>query len=186
MGIEHIIRDLEGDAKAEAAALVADARKQAGGIIAKAKAEAAQIERSEEERAKRDAERILRFSGLAKMEAERVRSAVEMELYLQVARKVREKLGSQHRDRKAYERYIKRAVEQGRTLVGKDYEIHANKRDAPIARKFGDVGKEALSCDGGVVVASRDGKIRADSTFDAAFAEREQQVISEARRLMKK
>ena len=186
MGIEHIIRDLEGDATAEAAAILSDAKKQAAKIAAQAKADAAELERAETARAKKDAERILRSSSLAKIDAERIRSLIEMELYVQVAGKVREKLGSAHRDKKAYECYIKRAVEQGKMLVGDDYVIYANKRDSVTAKKFGSLAKAAIECDGGVIVASRDGRIRADSTFGAAFSEREQDVINEARRMMKK
>ena len=186
MGIEHIIRDLEGDAKAEAAAILSDAKKQADRIASKAKADAVELEREEDARAKKDAERIMRSSSLAKIDAERVRLLIEMELYVQVARNVREKLGTAHRDKKAYERYIKKAVEQGKALVGGDYVIYANKRDAAVAKKFGPLAKNALDCDGGVIVASKDGRIRADSTFDAAFSDREQEIISEARRMMKK
>jgi len=186
MGIEHIIKDLEGDAKAEAVAILSDAKKQADRIVSQAKADAVEIEHAENARAKKDTERILRSSSLAKIDAERVRSLIEMELYVQVAKKVREKLGTQHRDKKAYERYIKKAVEQGKALVGNDYEIHANKRDFPVAKKFGPVAAAGLDCDGGVIVASRDSRVRADSTFGAAFSEREQEVISEARRMMKK
>jgi vacuolar-type H+-ATPase subunit E/Vma4 len=186
MGIEHIIRDLEGDAKAEAAAIISDARKEAAGIASQAKADAAELERAENARAKKDAERIMRLSGLAKIDAERARSLIEMELYVQVARKVRERLGSAHRDKKAYERYIQKAVEQGKALVGDDYVIYANKRDASVAKKFGRLAKTAIDCDGGVIVASADGRIRADSTFGAAFSEREQEVVNEARRMIKK
>ncbi|MFA6329640.1 MAG: hypothetical protein WCX64_03070 [Candidatus Micrarchaeia archaeon] len=186
MGIEHIIRDLEGDANAEAAVILADAKKQAAGIASQAKADAAELGRAEAARAKKDTERILRSSSLANIDAERVRSLIEMELYVQVARKVREKLGTGHRDRKAYERYIQKAVEQGKSLVGDDYVIYANRRDAATAKKFGSLAKTAIECDGGVIVASRDGRVRADSTFGAAFLEREQEVISEARRMMKK
>jgi len=186
MGIAHIIRDLEGDAKSEAAAIISDAKKKSARIASKAKADAAEVERAEAARAKKDAERIMRSSSLAKIDAERVRSLIEMELYVQVAKKVREKLGSAYRDKKAYERYIRGAVEQGKALVGDDYVIYANKRDAATAKKFGSLAKAAIECDGGVIVASKDGRIRADSTFGAAFAEREQDVINEARRMMKK
>lgn len=186
MGIEHIIRDLEGDATAEAAAILSDAKKQAARIASAAKADAVEIERSEAARAKKDAERILRSSSLAKIDAERVRSLIEMELYVQVSKKVREKLGSAHRDKKAYEQYIQKAVEQGKALVGGDYVIYANKRDSATAKKFGAVAKDPIDCDGGVLVASKDGRIRADSTFGAAFSEREQETINEARRMMRK
>ena len=186
MGIEHIIKDLEGDAKAEAAVILSDARKQAARIVSQAKADAAEIERSEAERAKKDAERILRSSSLGKIEAELARSLIEMELYTQVAKKVREKLGAQYREKKAYERYVRKAVEKGRDFVGDDYEICANKRDSAVARKYGALAKDGIDCDGGIIVASADGRIRADSTFDAVFSEREQEVISEARRMMKK
>jgi len=186
MGIEHIIRDLEGDAKSEAAAILSEAKKQAARIASQAKADAAELEREEAARAKRDAERILRSSSLAKIDAERTRSLIEMELYVQVASKVREKRGAAHRDKKAYERYIQKAVEQGKSLVGGDYVIYANKRDSATAKKFGSLAKDAIDCDGGVIVASRDGRIRADSTFSAAFSEREQETINEARRMMRK
>jgi vacuolar-type H+-ATPase subunit E/Vma4 len=186
MGIEHIIKDLEGDAKAEAAAILSDARKQAARIVSQAKADAAQIESTEAARSKKDAERILRSSGLGNIEAERARSLIEMELYTQVAKKVREKLATQYRDKKAYERYVKKAVEQGRAFVGDDYVICANRRDSAVAKKFGSLAKAEIDCDGGIIVASRDGRIRADSTFSAVFSEREQEVISEARRMMKK
>lgn len=186
MGIEHIIRDLEGDATAEAAAILSDAKKQAARIASQAKADAAELERAENARAKKDAERILRSSSLAKIDAGRIRSLIEMELYVQVAKNVREKLGSVHRDKKAYERYVKTAVEQGKALVGGDYVIYANKRDSALAKKYGSLAKTEIECDGGIIVASRDGRVRADSTFGAAFLEREQETVNEARRMMKK
>jgi len=186
MGLNDIIKDLEKDAKAEAAVILADASKQADAVLAKAKADAAQIGKDAAVRAEEDAKRSAHSVSLAKIEAARILTAAEREAYGLVAKKVREKLYAQAKDKKAYEKYVAAAVANGKMLVGSDYVVCANKRDQLLAKKYGPLSKTVLECEGGVVVTSPDGMVRSDSTFEALFASREQDVANWARHYLKR
>ncbi len=186
MGLNEIIKDLEKDAKAEASAIVADANKQADAILAKAKADAAQIGKDAAVRAEEDAKRSAHSVSLAKIEASRILTAAEREAYGLVAKKVREKLDAQSKDKKGYEKYVADAVANGKKLVGNDFVLCANKRDQALARKYGPLSRTVLECEGGVIVTSPDGMVRSDSTFDALFASRELDVANWARHYLKR
>ncbi|MFA5246656.1 MAG: V-type ATP synthase subunit E family protein [Candidatus Micrarchaeia archaeon] len=186
MGLNEIIRDLEKDARSEASAIIADANKQAEAIIRKARADASQIEKDAAARAEEDAKRSIHSVSLAKIDAVRIIAAAEREVFSQVAKKVREKLYSQAKDRKAYEKYVASAVRQGGLMIREGFVVCANRRDQAIAKKYGPLSKTVLDCEGGVVVTSPDGLVRSDSTFEAVFASHEQDVAVWARHYLKR
>ncbi len=181
MGSIEIIHEIERDARSEAGEITRQAEEQAGEITDKARKEAVAIMESGEAKAKIEAVRIENSSVSARLEARKIISLAEMEAYRSVAAGVKELLAAKSKDRGWYERYLKRSVERGRALVGERYLLHCNKRDAALARKFGPVSPEPVECEGGVIVSSQDGFVRANCTFEALFSEKEGAVLSLAR-----
>jgi len=99
---------------------------------------------------------------------------------------VREKLYAQSKDKRGYEKYVENAVANGKGLVGSDYVVCANRRDQALAKRHGPLSRTVLECEGGVVVTSPDGLVRSDSTFEALFSSREQDVANWARYYLKR
>ncbi len=186
MAVNDIMKELERDAKAEASDIRKDAEKQAAQIISKAEKEAHDIEEAAKNDAGAEAARITKGTSLARLEAKKIIANAEMELYGMAALKVRDKLFAKVNDKKDYERYVQAAVEEGKAVVGEDFVIQANKRDAALAKKFGPVSAKPLECAGGIIVASPDGRVRADATLEALYAEHETDIITQAKKTFHK
>lgn len=177
MGTSEIIRELEREARAEAAAIQRQSEKQQAEIVAKAEAEAAAIVESSKSRTEAEAERIANSAVFASLEARRITGNARMEVYRGVLGEVGKMLSALPRDKKKYEEYLRKSAAAGKAAVGGDFVITCNRRDAAIAKKFGPVSQKSIETAGGLVVASPDGKVRADGTFEALLAQNEESLL---------
>lgn len=184
MGANEIIRELDRKAKNEAAASQRRTDKQVAEILAKAEEDGNQLRLAAKEKADAEARHIATLAASARLEAERTRANARMDAYGIVAEQVKKSLNEMAKDKKAYEKYIRNAVEQGRATVGDDFVIQCNKRDAAIARKYGQVAQKPIETQGGVIVSSPDGKVRADSTFESLLVENAEDILREAKNAM--
>ena len=74
-------------------------------------------------------------------------------------------------------------IEEGMKALGiKEALISVRKQDAPIAKKYGKVRE--IDCIGGAIIASPDGRMRIDSTFEALIEKRRGELEQKAFELM--
>jgi vacuolar-type H+-ATPase subunit E/Vma4 len=162
------VRKMLSEARVEEQKLLENAKRDADGLLASGKARA-------KEEAKRNSVEALASARLQAKRLEGVAAeAAVNRVFDELASELREFCG-----KKEYEKVFAKLVEQGKQEIGEDFVLKCNSADVSIARKFGKVA-ETIECIGGVVVASSDGTIQANNTFDALLEEHAEELKRKA------
>jgi len=190
-GVQRIIEEIEKTTEATVSEMLGEAKKKVDGILQEARVHADEQERSivdsGEQEARRESQRIL---AEARIKARREKVKAQEDIVQQSFERAREGLKEAAEqgmiEGTAYRDVLERLIRQSVVSSGESaLEVLVNPRDtglltrevlASIAGQAGgelgvdvslSLSEEPLSCMGGVVIRSSDGKIRVDNTFEA-------------------
>lgn len=157
------------EADSEAKKILLNAKNEREQAVAKAREEAEKvIEREKSERL--SAARLEAKMILAEAREEAIK-AVEDEVWNKM-----EKL----RKGRDYAKLMEKWIREGANAIGGEAIVYSNKGDAKLVKKIveeirgASAASEPIDCAGGVLVTSKDGRVRADATFSALFEENEE------------
>ena len=187
-GVQKIIAEIDKSAEKQASGILSESRQKADAVLSgareKAEAEAGAIISRGEQEARRESQRILAEARI-KARREKVKAQEDVvNLAFQSARENMRTMAEGKGDeyRKVLEALIKEAVLSSGSeslevlLDSRDKGLVSDDSLKRIAQEAGpelgmtitlSVSAEELSCLGGVVVKSADGKVRIDNTFEA-------------------
>lgn len=170
MGLEKLSRELLADAKKESDSIIAKAVREVEGIIGAAEEKKRKIvegaKSAGREMALREKNEKISSANLGAKQLvdEEKNGAVEKALL-----EVFSQLGELRND-KSYQKLLKSLAAEGMKELGKDSVVIVNSKDHALAKKlFPNTSKEAENIAGGAIVASKDGLVRVDNSFEALF-----------------
>lgn len=179
MSLQKLVDEIEGESSAASQRLLGEARAEEKKILDAARAEGSALLSKTRAAAKEEARRnSVEALASARLQAKRTEGIAREAAVQRVFDGLREQLRV-FAQKKEYERVFARLVAEGAKEIGRDFVLKANSRDAALARKHGKLG-ETIDCIGGVVVASADGTIQANNTFDALLEEHAEEIKREA------
>ena len=170
MGLEKLSKELLLDAKKESDSIIEKAMREVEGIIGAAEEKKRKIvegaKSSGREMALREKNEKISSANLGAKQLvdEEKNGAVEKALL-----EVFSQLGELRGD-KSYQKLLKSLAVEGMKELGKDSVVIVNSKDHALAKKlFPNTSKAAENIAGGVIVASKDGLVRVDNSFEALF-----------------
>ncbi len=173
MAIEDIFRALEKQAEQECRDILNAADLQAAAIIDEARQEAERIRQRRLESIEEPLQaRANAVVNEARLEVKRALAAVREETLEQVFDQARDKLASL-RGTSRYERVFQALAEEALDGVSASYEVLVDPADVELAERVvgavrpGGTVLGNLSTIGGLVVATRDGRVRRHNTFES-------------------
>ncbi len=179
VGLNELKSEIEKQSRKEAENVLRDAENEASRITGEARAQAKTLVEREAEKARAEAAQKEVEVYSAKLEARRIMAEAHNAVFADLMDEIRNEFERVAKSRD-YEKIFGRLVAEGKREVcvggaestaSGDCRIHANKRDLPLAKKFGKTG-EAVEISGGAIVTSADGRLRADNSFEAMLEEK--------------
>ncbi len=169
MGLNELRQEISKQASSEAARIRREAQAEAEKILSEAREQAKALLAREAEKTKAEVAQKEVGVYAARLTAKKIvadaRNAVLDEALKEVKREL-EKLTRTSE----YPKIFNQLAEEGKRVAGENCVFHVNKRDAALAKKFGNV-VPTLDVIGGLVVTSRDGRLRVDNSFEALLEE---------------
>ena len=174
MGLEKVIEEVLSSGRRRRQEILDEAEADAKELLDKAKAE---VERYRKQRDVETRDRIERTRSqdlqTAELEVRRLELAMRRDLLEQVEDGARERLSTLDRPRK--EAMLRAILSRGAIPGGK---VYSAAKDEPMVRALTHMPYGGnIDCLGGVVIASADGSIREDLTFDALLKERSEELL---------
>ncbi|MBI5553198.1 MAG: hypothetical protein HY917_00490 [Candidatus Diapherotrites archaeon] len=179
MALENLGMELLEEARAQAKEKRLSASRQSEDLLKRAGAEEKSLRESARLQAERmiEAERAERTSGFL-LKAQRMVSEARHESIEEGMKGLFEAFVKAFVSSKSYPGFLDRMVQEGLTSVGADAVVYVNARDKKLLKVKASFKEKDLS--GGVIVASRDGRVRMDGSLESVFLEQKE----EARRLV--
>ncbi|NUN11501.1 hypothetical protein HUU53_02550 [Candidatus Micrarchaeota archaeon] len=173
--MHELQKDVLDKAETQSAVVLSEARQEAKEILAKAKLEASALAKQSEEKALAEASALkAEHLASARLEARsfesNARNKVVDEVFVELKNEFKDFAST-----KEYEKFFSKLVSNARKDLGQDGVILANKKDQAMAKKLGKTG-EVLDSIGGVIIASSDGRIRVNSSFEALLEEKSESL----------
>jgi V/A-type H+-transporting ATPase subunit E len=180
MGLEEILASIKSDTETRYSKIIADAKAEAGKIIEDAKARSESISaRGRVDGEKEAQEEKQRSIASAHLESKRRLLEARDELLRDYEERAYGYLKEFTRSSK-YKDYLLRMVRDGVSKIGSGAIVQTNSSDHDTLDDSGsrdfEVSKENLSCIGGAIVSSKDGKRRVDNTLESIFNERKEDL----------
>lgn len=172
MSFENLVADLEKDAKIQEDKIIKDAATQADAIRAQTKEQVAQVMQN----AKRDAMQIVEEKkselSTANINARKIIADGRNQAVEKAISGVKEHL-SEFADSKQYSAILTKLTETAVTSLGTKQNtlVICRKEDSALLKKNGYNVQASLEAIGGVIVQSKDGKVKINSTFENLLAE---------------
>jgi V/A-type H+-transporting ATPase subunit E len=109
----------------------------------------------------------------AKIESKRIQLYAREDIINECFRRSEKKLANM--EGKEYEKFLNRSIREGFDVVGKNAVAGSAEKDSGIVKKIASVlniavDEKGLATAGGVVIKSKDGKIRVDNTFEGILS----------------
>lgn len=185
-GLDALKRELRRSAEEKAALLLQEGEAEAQQVLAQAREQGKQlIERAVEEAILVSAGEASRISS-ARLRARKISSeALEQGIGKAIAALLKQLASSsspRNSGKSGYAKLFPKLAKKALLEVDAGV-IRCRKQDAGMARKLGRVG-EAISCAGGVLVESPDGRIKVDATFEALVEEHSEELKKKAFELL--
>lgn len=169
MGLNELRQEINKQASAETRKIRHDAEAEAGKILGEAREQAKALLAKEAEKTKAEVAQKEVGVYAARLTAKKIVADARNAVLDEALKEVKRELAkiAESRD---YPKLFEQLAEEGKRIIGKDCVLHVNKRDAQLAKKYGDVAA-TLDSIGGVVVTSHDGRLRIDNSFEALLEE---------------
>ncbi|HLC48396.1 MAG TPA: V-type ATP synthase subunit E family protein [Candidatus Norongarragalinales archaeon] len=163
---------IENEGKAEARRIREDARK-----------DAEKREKIAEKEADEFVEREKMRIPAARLKARRIIQDAKYGMVERALAELGEILEKKTANKREYEKMLGGLIEQGiREIGSKDPVIMVRKQDAAFGKKFGKVME--IECMGGAIIASEDGRMRINNTFEALMEKGKEGLEQQAFELM--
>ena len=174
MGLEKVVEEVLSSGRRLRQEILEEAEADAKELLDNAKAE---VERYRKQRDEETRDRIERTRvqdlQTAELEVRRLELAMRRNLLEQVEEEARERLGSLDRPRN--EAMLKAILSRGAIPGGK---VYSAAKDEALVRALTHMPYGGnIDCLGGVVIASADGSIREDLTYDALLKEQSEELL---------
>lgn len=183
MSLDKLCKELRERTAAEAKRIETDALAQANAIKSEARRQASEKisflkKQADEEAAKK---RVETFT--ARIQAKKIVSDAREALVTDALNELRAELAEVSKSHD-YEKIFEKLVREGvRALGSQEFVLHVNKRDVALVKEMGladRLSKDFLNDAGGVIVASRDGRIRINNSFQALVEEHVEELRQKA------
>lgn len=183
MGLEALRQELKRKTASEVSRIENEGKAEARKLREESKKEADRRTVAADKEADEYVEREKMRIPAARLRAKRIIQDAKYEMVAEALSELSDILEKKTSSKKEYEKMLEDLIEEGiRELGSKDVVIHVRKQDAQFARKFGKV--KEISCMGGAIVASEDGRMRINNTFEALMEKQKEQLQQQAFELM--
>lgn len=173
-GVDRIIERIKKESEAKVKEILDSASNEAENIRKRNEKETKKMVEKIEQEYEKEASVIRNtiISG-AKMESKRIQLQAREDVINDCFRRSEKKLVNM--EGKEYEKFLNRSIREGFDIVGKNAVAGSAEKDSGIVKKIVSVlnvavDEKGLATAGGVVIKSKDGKIRVDNTFEGIFS----------------
>jgi V/A-type H+-transporting ATPase subunit E len=187
-GVDKIIERIKKDAEAKVKKIMDNANNEAENIRKRNEKETRRMVEKIKQEYEKEAETVKNtiLSG-AKIESKRVQLHARENIINECFIKSEKKFVDM--DGKAYEKFLSRIIKEGVDVVGKNAVVKCAEKDIRIVKKIPSalnvaVDKNFLNTTGGVVIKSKDGKIRVDNTFDGILSRNRDRLRKEVAEIL--
>lgn len=174
MGIEELRKEIASSAEKEARAISKKKEEDCSVIISSAQEEAKRILSNAREEAKMLAESQMTEIAGAKLEGRKIIAEAREAVVSQAMQKAMKELNSFTKT-KEYPKLLEKLARKGMKEAGEGCLLRGRKSDSSLLSRIGKAG-EPIQSIGGVLILSKDGKIRVDSTFEALLEEHDYEL----------
>lgn len=174
MSLDKLGRDIRERAERQAEKTLEEARGQAKGVIAEAKREAEERKRAAAKEAEEEAKGKEREVYAARLRAKKIVGQAKDALARECLDGVLNELEA-YSETKAYEKTLERLIAEGKRELGSDAVVYVKKPDGKTAARHAKVAG-FIETRGGAVIESKDGRLRADNTFEALVEEKREEL----------
>lgn len=173
-GVDRIIERIKKESEAKVKEIMDNANNEAENIRKRNEKETRKIVEKIEQEYEKGAVVIRNtiISG-AKIESKRIQLYAREDIINECFRRSEKKLANM--EGKEYEKFLNRSIREGFDVVGKNAVAGSAEKDSGIVKKIASVlniavDEKGFSTAGGVVIKSKDGKIRVDNTFEGILS----------------
>lgn len=173
-GVDRIIERIKKESEAKVKEILDSASNEAENIRKRNEKETKKMVEKIEQEYEKEASVIRNtiISG-AKMESKRIQLHAREDVINECFRRSEKKLANI--EGKEYEKFLNRSIREGFDIVGKNAVAGSAEKDSGIVKKIASVlnvavDEKGLATAGGVVIKSKDGKIRVDNTFEGIIS----------------
>lgn len=187
-GVDRIIERIKKESEAKVKEIMDNANNEAENIRKRNEKETRKIVEKIEQEYEKGAVVIRNtiISG-AKIESKRiqllVREAIINECFIRAEKKLA------NMDGEVYEKFLDRIIREGVDVVGENTVMRCAEKDIRIVKKIASslnatVDKNFLNTTRGVIIESKDGKIRVDNTFDGILSRNKESFRKEVAEIL--
>ncbi|MFH1779780.1 MAG: V-type ATP synthase subunit E family protein [Candidatus Micrarchaeota archaeon] len=174
MGLDELKKEIMDKAETQAAILLSEARQEAKKLFQDASDKAKQMSKDAEAKTDVEAKEIeAEYLAAARLEVKTIESEAKRQLVNSVFKALCTKLGV-FASSKEYEKVFSSLVTEGKKELGGESVLIVSSKDQALAKKYGAVSKEKIDSLGGVIVATEDGRIRMNNSFEALIEEKKE------------
>jgi len=173
-GIDRIIERIKRESEAKVKEILDSANTEAENIRKRNEKETKKMVEKIEQEYEKGAVVIRNtiISG-AKIESKRIQLYAREDIINECFRRSEKKLANM--EGKEYEKFLNRSIKEGVDTIGKNAVAGSAEKDSGIVKKIASVlniavDEKGLATAGGVVIKSKDGKIRVDNTFEGIIS----------------
>lgn len=172
MSFENLVADLEKDAKTQEDKIIKDAANQADAIRAQTKEQIAQLMQNAKREAAQTIEEKKSEISTANINARKIIADGRNQAVEKALTEVKEHL-QEYTNSKQYTALLTKLVQEAVDSLGtkQNTVVICRKEDAALLKKNGFNTQPSLEAIGGVIVQSKDGKIKINSTFENLLSE---------------
>lgn len=173
--MEALRQELNRKTQSEVMRIEAEARNEGRRIREDAKKE---LEKAKEHAA-REAKEFIELERMripaARLKAKRIIQDAKYGMVSKALEESAELLAKRTSNRREYEKLLEDLIQEGIGNLGsKQFVISVRKQDVAFARKFGKTSE--IECSGGAIVASEDGRMRINNTFEAMLEKKREEL----------
>ncbi|MDI6917254.1 MAG: V-type ATP synthase subunit E [Thermoplasmatales archaeon] len=187
-GVDRIIERIKKESEARVKEILDSASNEAENIRKRNEKETKKMVEKIKQGHEKEADVIRNtvISG-AKIESKRIRLQVREDIINECFRRSEKKL--MNVEGKEYEEFLNRGIREGADVVGENAAAGCTEKDIRVVKKIASalnvaVDEKFLSTIGGVVIRSRDGKIRVDNTFDGILSRNRDRLRKEVAEIL--
>jgi len=169
MGLNELRQEISKQALTETREIKRKAESEAQKIISEAREQAKALLEREAEKTKAEVAQKEIGVYAARLQAKKIIADARNAVLNEALKQVKNEL-TKIAESREYPKIFEQLVKEGKNAIGKDCVLHVNKRDVTLAKKYGEVSA-TLNSIGGVVLISRDGRLRVDNSFEALLEE---------------
>jgi V/A-type H+-transporting ATPase subunit E len=187
-GVDKIIERIKKDAEAKVKKIMDNANNEAENVRKRNEKKTRKIVEKIKQTYENEAETVKNtiLSG-AKIESKRIQLQIREEVIKECFIRAEKKLANM--DGKVYEKFLSRIIKEGVDVVGENAVMKCAEKDIRVVKKIASslnvsIDKNFLNTTRGVIIKSKDGKIRVDNTFDGILNRNKESFRKEVAKIL--